>query len=179
MSDAHRALQVTHVARAEHVAHHTAALVHVESAAFGGDHARGVLATVLQNEEPVVEQLVDGRFSDDADDSAHRIPHPNPLPQGEREATVSLHASRATSLPPPRPLCGHPSSIRRGKNPYYPPPCTRLARVSIVETTLGSLEVDALGQSVREPGANVLGEGHKRRTGERVPPGLLMRQRRH
>src|SRR5215510_4050876 len=72
-------------------------------------------------------------------------------------------------------LCHHPAHSvgtlldKEGKKPYYPPPCTRLARVSIVETTLGSLEVDALGQSVREPGANVLGEGHKRRTGERVP----------
>ena len=39
--------------------------------AVAGDDAGGVLAAVLQQQQPVVEQLVDRRVRDDADDSAH------------------------------------------------------------------------------------------------------------
>ena len=35
------------------------------------DDARGVLPAVLQQQQAVVEQLVDRRVRDDADDSAH------------------------------------------------------------------------------------------------------------
>ena len=71
MRDADVAEQRAHVARAEHVAHQAAALVHVEFAAFGGDDPGGVLPAVLQHQQPVVQQLVDGRLGDDADDSTH------------------------------------------------------------------------------------------------------------
>ena len=66
--------QRAHVAGAEHVAHHAAALVHVEVGAFGRDDARGVLAAMLQHQQPVVEQLVDRVAGDDAEYSAHRCP---------------------------------------------------------------------------------------------------------
>ena len=71
MADADGALQVAHVPGAEDVAHQAAALVHVEGAAFGCDDAGGVLAAVLQHLQSVVEQLIDGRLGDDADDSTH------------------------------------------------------------------------------------------------------------
>ncbi len=48
-------------------------LVHVERVALGGDDAGGVLAAVLQEEQPVVEQLVDGSAADDSQYSAHRM----------------------------------------------------------------------------------------------------------
>jgi hypothetical protein len=72
MGDAHVAGQRAHVARAKHVAHHAGALLHVESLVLAGDDARRVLAAVLQEEQPVVEQLVDGRASDDTQNAAHR-----------------------------------------------------------------------------------------------------------
>ena len=39
--------------------------------ALGCDDARGVLAAVLQEQQPVVEQLVDGLTRDDSEDPAH------------------------------------------------------------------------------------------------------------
>ncbi len=71
VADAEVARQLAHVARAEHVAHVAGALVHVERRAFAGDDARRVLPAVLQQQQPVVEQLVDRRVRDDAYDSAH------------------------------------------------------------------------------------------------------------
>ena len=40
------------------------------------DDAGRVLAAVLQQQQAVVEQLVDGRVRDDADDAAHAFPMP-------------------------------------------------------------------------------------------------------
>ena len=54
------AAEGAHVARAEHVANLAAAFMHVERRAFARDDAGGVLAAVLEEQEPVVEQLVDG-----------------------------------------------------------------------------------------------------------------------
>ena len=71
VGDADVAHEGAHVAGAEHVAHQAAALVHVERAFVGGDDAGGVLAAVLQHQQPVVQQLVDGRLGDYADDSTH------------------------------------------------------------------------------------------------------------
>jgi len=71
MGNAEVAGEVAHVARAEHVAHHAAALVHVQGGLLAGDDARRVLAAVLQEQQPVIEELVDGRASDDSEDPAH------------------------------------------------------------------------------------------------------------
>ena len=71
VGDAGVAHERAHVAGAEDVAHEPAALVHVERAFVGGDDAGGILAAVLQHQQPVVEQLVDGRLGDYADDSTH------------------------------------------------------------------------------------------------------------
>src|SRR2546427_4021221 len=50
-SQAHRARQGTHVAGAEHVAHHALGLVHEELALLLGHDACGILATVLQQQQ--------------------------------------------------------------------------------------------------------------------------------
>ena len=55
----------------EDVAHESAALAHVELALAAGGDAGGVLAAMLQHRESVIETLVDGAHSDDADDAAH------------------------------------------------------------------------------------------------------------
>ena len=78
VADADVAEEVAHVARAEHVAHVAARLVHVERRAVVGDDAGGVLAAVLQQQQPVVEHLVDRRVGDDAYDSAHVRCSPRP-----------------------------------------------------------------------------------------------------
>jgi hypothetical protein len=45
--------------------------VHEELALLLRDDASGVLAAVLQQQQGVVDQLVDGCVADNADDSAH------------------------------------------------------------------------------------------------------------
>ncbi len=69
------ALQLAHVARAEDVADVTGALVRVEDRPLARDDAGGVLPAMLQQQQPVVEELVDRRMRDGAEDSAHiRLP---------------------------------------------------------------------------------------------------------
>ena len=63
--------QRAHVAGAEHVAHHAPGLVHEELALLLRDDARGVLPAMLQQQQGVVNQLVDGCVADNADDAAH------------------------------------------------------------------------------------------------------------
>jgi hypothetical protein len=70
--DADVARQRAHVARAEYVAHHAVALLHVKGLALAGNDASGVLAAMLQQQQPVVEQLVDGRTRDDSENATHR-----------------------------------------------------------------------------------------------------------
>src|SRR4029077_10088157 len=85
VADADVALELEHVMLLEHIAHEPAALAHAELAvAIGGD-AGGVLATMLQHGHRIIETLVDGACSDDADDAAHRCfsssdPHPGLAP---------------------------------------------------------------------------------------------------
>ena len=76
MGDAHVAEQIAHVAGAEHVAHQAVALVHVEGAALAGDDAGRILAAVLQHQQAVIEQLVDGVFRHYTENSAHGLERP-------------------------------------------------------------------------------------------------------
>jgi hypothetical protein len=73
MPDAGRAHEVAHVARAEHVLHEPRSLVHVENRAFARDDAGCVLPAVLQEQQPVVQELVDWRVRHHADDPTHAI----------------------------------------------------------------------------------------------------------
>ena len=67
MGNAHVADQVAHVACAENVPYQAAALVHLEFAAVRGDDAGCVLSPVLQDQQPVIKQLVYRRLRDDAE----------------------------------------------------------------------------------------------------------------
>ena len=71
LTQAHRARQGTHVAGAEHVAHHALGLVHEELALLLGHDAGGILATVLQQQQGVIDQLIHGRGADYTNDSTH------------------------------------------------------------------------------------------------------------
>ncbi len=71
MTDAHATAQVDHVTGVEHVAHQAIGLAQVQAAVFVGGDAGGVLATVLEHGQAVVQLLIDGGLGDHADDSAH------------------------------------------------------------------------------------------------------------
>jgi hypothetical protein len=71
LAEPHRSGQAAHVARAKDVAHHAARLVHEALGALHRDDAGRVLAAVLQQQQRVVDQLVDGRLRYHADDAAH------------------------------------------------------------------------------------------------------------
>ena len=59
LAQPHVAAQRTHVARAEHIAHHAAGLVHEVLVALHGHDAGGILPTMLQQQQGVIDQLVD------------------------------------------------------------------------------------------------------------------------
>ena len=65
------AWQGTHVAGAKHIAHHAFGFVHEEFAVKLGDDARSVLASMLQEQQGVINQLIDRRVADNASDSTH------------------------------------------------------------------------------------------------------------
>ena len=73
VTDAGVPLQRTHVTGAEHVTHQAVGLVHREHAAVIGCNARRILAAVLQQQQCVVQELVDGSLRDDADDATHGV----------------------------------------------------------------------------------------------------------
>ncbi|MCY1166698.1 hypothetical protein D9M73_66470 [compost metagenome] len=73
LAQAHVARQRAHVACAEHITHHTLGLVHVKLAPELRDDARRVLATVLQQQQAVIDQLVNGCLANNADDSTHKF----------------------------------------------------------------------------------------------------------
>ena len=70
-AQAHHARQRPHVPRAEHILDHPPRLVHETLGALHGDDAGRVLAAVLQQQQRVVDELVDGRSGNHADDAAH------------------------------------------------------------------------------------------------------------
>jgi hypothetical protein len=45
--------------------------VHVNPGVLARNDASGVLPAMLEEQEPVIEELVDGRPGDDSDDAAH------------------------------------------------------------------------------------------------------------
>src|SRR3546814_10784742 len=108
MGDAHAPLQSLHRLRVEHVAHQAVALVHAQVGAVGGGDAGGVLATVLEHGEAVVELGRDVMRRRDAKDAAHVIDLRNP-----RAALPSPAAARAT---PARPATA-PGPLAIGASP--------------------------------------------------------------
>ena len=71
MADAGIAVQLAHVSRAKHITDVARALPHVEHLALGRGDAGSVLAAMLQQQQRVVEELIDRRMRNAADDSAH------------------------------------------------------------------------------------------------------------
>ena len=71
MTEPDVAAQAQHVPFLEHVPDEPVALAQTQPAAVVGHDARGILASVLQHGERVVERLIDGFLSDDSDDSTH------------------------------------------------------------------------------------------------------------
>ncbi len=60
-----------HIPGAKHVAHHPGSLVHVKRLVFRRDDPGCVLAPVLQQQQPVVQQLIDRRLRHDSENAAH------------------------------------------------------------------------------------------------------------
>ena len=72
MGDTHVARQSAHVARAENVAHEAGALVHEKGVVLARGDAGRILSAMLQDHQPIVEQLVDRPVSHDSENTAHR-----------------------------------------------------------------------------------------------------------
>ena len=73
MPDPGIADQGAHVAGAEHVAHHAAAFVHVKAVAVAGHDAGCILSAVLKDLQPVIQELIDGRFAHYTNDPTHDL----------------------------------------------------------------------------------------------------------
>ena len=68
------ARQRAHIAGAKHIAHHALGFVHEELAVLLGHDSGGVLPPMLQEQQGVINQLIDGRVTDKANDSTHSFP---------------------------------------------------------------------------------------------------------
>jgi hypothetical protein len=64
-------LQSNDIVRLEHIADEPVGFAGIYPAAFFGHDAGGVLATVLQHGQRIIDGQVDGLLPYDADDSAH------------------------------------------------------------------------------------------------------------
>lgn len=73
MPDPGVAHQGAHVAGAEHVTHHAAAFVHVKAVAVAGHDAGCILPAVLKDLQPVIQELIDGRFAHYTNDPTHDL----------------------------------------------------------------------------------------------------------
>ena len=71
LAQTHITGQSTHIAGAEHIAHHALGLVHEELAFLLGHDAGCILPTVLQQQQSVINQLIHGCGADHTNDSTH------------------------------------------------------------------------------------------------------------
>ena len=157
VADSPVADQVAHVARAEHVAHQARPLVHVELRAVCGGDAGGVLPAMLEHLQAIVEQLVNGRSRDDADNSAHASPSPilDSLRHRGRHPGLRCHYRRFQGrrhdglLPPACPRQGcHPRHQNPQQHDHQPPPETETrTQQSIRYTQASGLEQFAQQES--------------------------------
>ena len=115
MTDADGAGQLAHVAGTEHALHQARSLVHVEDRPLAGHDAGGVLPAVLQQQQPVVQELIDGRMRDDADDSTHGMFKPSGQRarqadcdrRGKNQAVPTIRGATMASIPwQTRPISG-------------------------------------------------------------------------
>ena len=73
MGDAYIALQAAHMARLEHILHQPIVFVHVKGVAIASDDTSGILAAMLQNQQPVIEQLINWILANYTNNSAHEV----------------------------------------------------------------------------------------------------------
>ena len=71
MPDAGVAGELAHVAGTEDVAYVTRRLVHVKHRTLAGHDAGSLLTAVLQQQQAVIQELVNRRMRNSADDSTH------------------------------------------------------------------------------------------------------------
>ena len=71
VANAHMADQTLHVALLEHVTYQAVVLAQEQAAIMAGDNTGSILAAVLEDGEPVIQRLIDVRFTDDTDNAAH------------------------------------------------------------------------------------------------------------
>ena len=71
LAQAHVTGQGAHITRSKHIAHHALGLVHEKLASLLGDDAGRILPAVLQQQQAVINQLVDGGLADNANYAAH------------------------------------------------------------------------------------------------------------
>ena len=77
MADTHISLQAQHMAGMKHVAHQTVVLSQVQPVVVTGHDAGSILATMLQYGQTVIDHLIDGTFTYDADNAAHAFNSPH------------------------------------------------------------------------------------------------------
>ena len=73
LAQPHIARQRPHIAGAKHITHHPFGLVHEKLAALLGNDTCGILATMLQQQQRVINQLIDWRSTDNTNDSTHSL----------------------------------------------------------------------------------------------------------
>ena len=71
MPDPEVANKPSHVALLEYVAHETVGLAQMHARAIARDDTRGVLTSMLQRSQRVIQRLVGLGFGNDSDNAAH------------------------------------------------------------------------------------------------------------
>lgn len=71
MTEADVAFETEHVPMLKHIANEARLLAHEELAFVARHDAGGVLTSMLQHRERIVDLLIHRRMTDDSDDSAH------------------------------------------------------------------------------------------------------------
>ncbi|GAA0569463.1 hypothetical protein GCM10008997_17790 [Halomonas salifodinae] len=71
MTDAQVALEARHMAGMEDVPHQAVALAQQEAALMPGHHTGGILPSVLEDRQGIIERLIDCLIGHKAHDTAH------------------------------------------------------------------------------------------------------------
>ena len=73
MADTHITGQIDHVPGAEDIPRQAVVLAHMQLSSIHDDNAGGVLATMLQHQQGVVERLIDRAFTKNSNNTAHNL----------------------------------------------------------------------------------------------------------
>src|SRR5210317_1957400 len=75
MTDTHVAGQAQHVPVTKHIPHQSIALALVQTVLTPGDDTGGVLATMLQHGQRIIDGLVNGPMTDNSNNTTHSSDH--------------------------------------------------------------------------------------------------------